>query len=153
MDIHISPELSRAVIGDLSPAELKLFEVMSRAYIADRHRGDIRGSGDEPLAFGVAEATTLITPVVLAVSEHIVTDLAGDLIKPLARSAAERIIHRLAKLVRCEPDAEPLTPGQLAKIEATVRRIAQSKRLSKERADNLSAAVIARLKGNHSAVS
>jgi hypothetical protein len=148
MDVPISPELSRAVIGDVAPAELKLFEVMRQAYEKDPRRGDIRGSGDEPLGFGVAEAATLMTPVVLAISEHIVTELAGDLVKPLARSAAERILHWLAKLIRREPDAEPLTPEQFAKIEAAVHMTAHRKGVSKQRADDLAAAVLAHLKGD-----
>jgi hypothetical protein len=153
MDVHISPELSRAVIRDLAPDELKLFDVMTRAYVADPRRGDVRGSGDEPLGFGVAEAATLMTPVVLAISERVVIALAGELVKPLARSAAERILVWVGKLVRREPDAEPLTSEQLASIEAMVRKVAHGKGLSKLRADALTAAVVACLKGNNAAAS
>jgi len=61
-------ELARNLVANTAPQELPLFRPVSEAYFKDPD-GTLKGQPgkDETLGFGVGEAATFITPIVLAV--------------------------------------------------------------------------------------
>jgi hypothetical protein len=72
---------------------------MSRAWFDAPERVRLATGRDDALAFGVAEAGALFTPVLLSASTHILTYLGQELCRGAARELASRIIGQLRRLI------------------------------------------------------
>ena len=118
-------EIAREAVSQLSPQELPLFRASSRAFFKDPE-GIQTGGKDEMIGFGVGEAASMITPVVLAVTMDVVHSVSEQ-IKDTIKSEGGNLASDWLKLAfkRYRPgktDAQELgsTPPQTnAKPEKT----------------------------------
>ena len=147
MEVDVSSELAYAIVNDVAPEELPMFEIMRDAFVQDPQRVRLRGTGDEAMSFGSSDAASMITPLVLLFCNNFVRDLVAEMAKPAAHGAAQAILQRIAKLVRRERDVEPFTTAQLDKIKITIERIARSNKLPEIRIKSLTDATLATLSG------
>jgi len=145
MDVQPVTRLARAVVTQIAPGELPLFEAMSRAYAADSSRARTRRGGDEALGFGFADAAMLVTPVVLIAVDHIAIYLAEELGKSLTHQAAEAITERISRLFRREPSTPPLTHAQISRIRDIAIEAARAAALTEPRATILAETLVSQL--------
>jgi len=76
---QLSAEIGRSIVSRAAPQELPLYRSISQAYL--QAPGDIQGkavSKDEMLGFGMAEAVTYLTPVILPVLTSVLKFLAEE---------------------------------------------------------------------------
>ncbi len=139
-------ELAREVVGALAPAELPLFPAMQRAFDADpKGRGIRTGTGDAILGFGMSDAATLLTPIVLIAAKQAVTFMALEIGKGLAKEVASDISARVRRLIRRDPDREPFDPALLAQVRSIAESVALKSKLPKKRAAALADAIVKQL--------
>src|SRR5215831_21424831 len=106
VDQELVGELARDLVGAIAPEELPLFAAMSKAWFADPARVQMN-QGDDVLAFGVAEAAALLSPVLLAAATHAL-DYAGE---ELGRNVTT-CLGRLA----ARATAPPFPPAGLRRV-------------------------------------
>jgi hypothetical protein len=140
---QLEAELGRALVAELAPGELPLFGAMSRAFFADPKRArPTRGSGDDILGFGAAEAAGLLTPAVLSAACQVALYLTEELWKAFAKKAADFVAEEVKRLFRQEPTAVRLDQVQLARIRAITLETARQFKLSNARASQLADALV-----------
>ena len=149
--------LAKRVVGEVSPAELPLFDLTAARYHADPTGTlDAKGSSDESLGFGVDTAVVLLAPFALDLVKRIITRIAEKVGDSAADSLAGRIAHAFDGKKATAPadqgaDAgtdkgpEPLTAEQLALVDQTARDEARHLKLPPDRADALANGVVAAL--------
>jgi hypothetical protein len=130
-------ELARAVVATLAPAELPLFPAVAQSFEADRAGKGLRRGGDDMLGFGVSEAATFLTPIVLLAAKEVVGYLAAEVGKNAAKVAVTEIMVRLQRLLRREALDGGLSPSQLAEIRARIKALAYANKLPKTKAEAL----------------
>jgi hypothetical protein len=125
-------ELARDLVTDTAPQELPLFRPLSEAYLSDPE-GTLKGQAgrDETLGFGLAEAATFLTPIVLAVITDVVKYLSAHILQTVKEESSElasEAVKSLFKKYRPTNQEErkaprPLAPEQIARV----RRLAFDK--------------------------
>lgn len=70
-------DLSRDVVGQLSPQELPLFRITSQAYFQNPEAIQVSGK-DQMIGFGAGEVSAMIIPVALAVTTEVVASVAKE---------------------------------------------------------------------------
>jgi hypothetical protein len=139
-------ELARAVVTSLAPAEIPLFGAMSRAFFDDPSRAKPKRVGkDETLGFGVGEAVTLVTPVVLAATTHIGAFMIDEIGKILTTATEEYVTEQVKRLFRREHSGVKLDSAQLAQVRVIALNTAQQFRLSKAKAALLADVLVGHL--------
>jgi hypothetical protein len=144
-DRLLTEELARSLIGELAPGELPLFGAMSRAWFDAPERVRLATGRDDALAFGVAEAGALFTPVLLSASTHILTYLGQELCRGAARELASRIIGQLRRLILGEPNEIALTERQIDTVRRIAMETASRFRVPEPKARQLAKALASRL--------
>lgn len=159
--------MARHLVECMSPGELPLFEETTEALRRERR---VKARRDDPLGFGVEEASVLFTAVAYGV--------AGEVLKSLAQSAGRQTVtglrgwlHRRRRAVTPtapedtafavrHPDAtsasadavaapaETLPPHLLTEVQGIAQRRAVLLGLSPEDADLLAEAVVEYLRGH-----
>ncbi len=76
---QLTSDLARALVTQLAPKEAPLFRAVSAAYFKDPSRVEAAGGKDAELGFGDSNAITLITPIVLAVTNAVVSAVSTEL--------------------------------------------------------------------------
>jgi hypothetical protein len=125
---ELASELARDLVASTAPQELLLFQALSRAYFRDPQGSlEVQKPRDEALGFGIGEAVTFVTPVVLAV----ITDVLKYLVEQVSESAkkegaavADEAVKRVLKKFRHVQDQPKAAPRGLgAEQVALVRRL------------------------------
>ena len=149
-------DISRVVVARVAPAENASFRVVSDAYFANANRRvPSRDGGTEPLGWGVGEAVTLLTPIVLTAMTEAIQYLLVEIARTAVsrgRVAAAGTIRRLFGLDRHpdggDPSAETadlaveLTDHQWAAVRRIVVDVAQRSGLSEDKAALIGDAVL-----------
>ena len=146
-------QLARDVVGTMAPAELPLFNTVSREYARDPDRALKASVGqDEVLGFGV-EVGLLLTPAVIAVAETVIKFVAAEILKigqQAAGTAVDSTVHELvSRAVGGSSEKAAKRAAFSAEQLAEVRKVAVGRALSlhleHDRADQLADAMVARL--------
>lgn len=87
-------QLTREVLRDAAPEEIRVFEADERAWLQGTHKDD--GPHDDMTAFGVEGVLVILTPYVIAAATAAVRYVAGV----LAESADEELRPRIKGWVR-----------------------------------------------------
>jgi hypothetical protein len=146
MDEQAVKFLGQAVVADFAPHEAPLFEPISRSWFANPNGAKNRPATDDNLAFGdVAELTSLVTPVILAVSSRVVMSLAEDFSRTMVNAAGDAIAARIKRLLHHEQPREVLSRAQLARVREEALQTAREQNFPADQAEKLANVVIARL--------
>jgi len=142
VDQELVAELARDLVGVIAPEELPLFAAMSKAWFADPARVQTN-QGDDVLAFGVAEAAALLSPVLLAAATAL--NYAGEeLGRKVARGSVAWLREQLRHLFHRQESDVSLDTQQIAKVRAITLETARRFRIPKEKAKEIADAVTAR---------
>lgn len=128
--------LARSAVEQVAPEELPLFRATSEAYFADPASLEQRGSGDDPLGFGVDAALVLVSPVALQVAREVIDFVAAKL-RESAEEEGESAIKRLvARLVHGNDKNEDTDEGEQP-AELTDEQLEQVRSVALEKAREL----------------
>ncbi|MFF7501280.1 hypothetical protein ACFZBM_17870 [Streptomyces lavendulae] len=135
------------VVAEHAPHELPLVEGMLR--FDDERAVRIlagRGRRKEPLGFGLAEASALVTPIVWLALDQVARH-GVDLVTESAAARCRRLLRRLLRRGAGAPPAElrELDAVQLTGIRQRILERAVSRGMSQTEAEALADAVIAQL--------
>ena len=115
-------ELGRDFVAQTAPEELPIYSLTSEAYFKDPQRA-LRGETgrDESLGFGMAEASIIVTPIILDVVKEIISFLVVETAKSVKKDKPgekRSLILRLFKKSALAKDTpEPaLTAEQIAQV-------------------------------------
>jgi hypothetical protein len=145
MEEQAARTLAQAVVADLAPQELPLFGPMSRAWFANPDRVRDGPATDDTLGFGVAEAATLLTPVILAVASRVVEVLAEDFGRSLINVTANEIAERIKNLLHHKTPRVVLSKAQLALVRQAVQQTAKERKLPGAEGEKLARCIAAHL--------
>ncbi|MGP3732236.1 hypothetical protein ACTWJ9_03255 [Streptomyces sp. GDS52] len=140
-------DVVRAVVTECAPHELPLVEGLFRFDDEEAVRVLVgRGPRREPLGFGLAEATALVTAVVWLVLDQVARralDAAADGLVERGRSGLRRVLRRGAAVA---PLTLPeLGRAQLALVHTQILRHATERGIDTDEATSLADAVVAHL--------
>jgi hypothetical protein len=155
MNTHqLIAEVSRAVVAQLAPQELPLFQPTCEAYFRSPASAlKVRANKDTMLGFGTGEVVALLTPIVLAIVAELVTFLTVDVRKVAADQSATMLVGFVKRMFeRRRGDAKtregavaPLTPDQLAQVRRRAYEKARDLKLSEAQARLLADAIAGNL--------
>jgi len=145
-------EVARDLLTQLAPQEKALFRSISESYFKNPEKTLAENSPkDEMLGFGAAEAVTLLTPVVLAVSGDVIKFLLAEAQKAM-QSESTSLINETVKSwfnkFRQKDDKKsppPLTPEQLEQVRKIAIKKAQQLKLSEKNTKLLAEAIVGSL--------
>lgn len=143
VDQELVAELARDLVGAIAPEELALFGAMSKAWFADPGRVQTQ-QGDDVLAFGVAEAAALLSPVLLAAATHALNYAGEELGRNVATGSVTWLREQLRHLFHRQESDVSLDTQQIAKVRAITLETARRFRIPKEKAKRIADAVTAR---------
>ena len=131
-------DISRDVLSEVAPQELPLFRAASQAYFKDPNMASASKSNrDDMLGFGAGEAVTLLTPYLLPAAAEVVKFLTEEVKKAVNTESSALIGEKVKSLFKKyrNPDESknkvpPLTPEQLAQVQAIAIKEARRLRLS-----------------------
>jgi hypothetical protein len=145
-------DVSKDLITQLEPQEKALFKPISQAYFKNPEKTLSENQAkDEMLGFGAAEAVTLLTPVVLAVSGAVIRFLLAEAQKAV-QSESSDLINETVKgwfgKIRPPEDKKsppPLTPDQLEQVRKIAMQKAKQLKLSDKNTKLLADAIVGSL--------
>jgi hypothetical protein len=144
-DRELVVELAAAVVAQVSPEELTIFEEEVAAYFAAPPNAVAQRRRDEPVGFGLD--LTLFAPYALAVGTTVVnmlssmlTDEARDAARPVVAQLVRRVLRRAPNTAGEPPQA--LTVAQAALVRRTALSRAEELGLPRTRAKLLADAVV-----------
>jgi hypothetical protein len=152
-------DLTEQLIAEVAPDETELFEEIWRDCTGPGKRPKIPKA--DPLSFGVADAVTLVTPTVIAVTTTVVAILWLEAQKALGVAAKDYFDGLRARLQKRQekpsggttvPPAtksaiqtQLLTPEFLARVRDLTQSVARKEGLDETVAETVSLKLIARL--------
>jgi hypothetical protein len=128
--------LARDVVAHVAPQELPLFQPVSEEYFKDPEKA-VKGQigKDEALGFGVVEAATFVTPIVLSVLTDVLKYLGEHVLQTVKEEgsglASDEVKHLFQKFRSGSSGA-----GKISKLP-TPEQVAQVRRLAFEKARQL----------------
>jgi hypothetical protein len=147
---QLSAEIGRAIVSRAAPQELPLYRSISQAYL--QAPGEIQSKAvikDEMLGFGVAEAATYLTPVILPVLTSILKFLAEEVKSSIHdQHLVGDVLRRLfAKTATGNVTSAPvvLTREQLLRVRELAFEKAQELKLKDKEASLLADSIIGSL--------
>lgn len=148
-------EVAKDLLSQVAPQEMPLFRSISSSYFNNPEKAlNDQKAKDELLGFGAAEAVTLITPALLAVSSDVINFLFAEAQKAM-KSESTNLIQETVKswFSKAHPKEEkksppPLTAEQLALVRKIAEKKAQQLKLSKETTKLLADAIVGSLAVN-----
>jgi hypothetical protein len=143
VDQELVGELARDLVGAIAPEELPLFTAMSKAWFADPTRVQMN-QGDDVLAFGVAEAAALLSPVLLAAATHTLNYAGEQLGRNVAAASVDWLREQLRHLFHRQESGVSLDTRQIAQVRAITFETARKFRVPKAKATEIADAVTAR---------
>jgi hypothetical protein len=126
-DQALVADIARDVVKQVAPQEMPLFRAQSQAYFEHPARAPKSEDGrDELLGFGTGVEITLLTPVILQVTQEVLKLLAIELAKIATHDAAVSMDKRVRGLFRrfrgvgddVAGASPPLTTAQLRDVRA-----------------------------------
>ncbi len=144
-------DVALGLVGEFAPQDRPIFRANCEAYFKDPGKALTQGGGqDQMLGFGVAEATSFLTPMALAVAGEVVTFLVAELKKSLAKEGSgvvEEGVRSLFKRFRPPEKKAPvtLTAEQLKEVHRIAIAKAHALKLSDARAQQLADALVSEL--------
>lgn len=111
----------------LAPDELIFFDAASEAFFRDQDKKDrVAKPGRDPLAFGLDEIVNLVTPVALAVSAAVMSELTKRTATAVVNRGKRGVGWLRGKVKKAEPalsEAAPvaLAPQELNRIKDVAR--------------------------------
>ena len=145
-------EFARDLLTELAPQEKALFRSISESYFKNPEKtlSDNKAK-DEMLGFGAAEAVTLLTPIILAVSGDVIKFLLAEAQKAM-QSESTNLINEKVKSwfnkFRQKDDKKsstPLTSDQLEQVRKIAMKKAKQLKLSEKNTKLLADAIIGSL--------
>jgi len=144
--------VARDLVFEMAPHEIPLFRANSEAYFKDPEKMLKSEAGkDEMLGFGTAEAMSLLTPVVLAVSVEVVKFVTEE-VKKSVKTEGSSVINDVVKSVfkKYRPAAAPerqvtstpLTVEQLQEVHKLALQKARQLKLHEAKAKQLADALV-----------
>jgi hypothetical protein len=145
-------EIARDVLIQLAPQEKALFRPISESYFRNPEKTLAENKAkDEMLGFGAAEAVTLLTPVILAVSVDVIKFLVAEAQKAL-QSESSSLINETVKAwfgkfrqTDEKKTPPPLTADQLEQVRKIAIKKAQQLKLSEKNTKLLADAIVGSL--------
>jgi hypothetical protein len=145
-------EIARDVLIQLAPQEKALFRPISESYFRNPEKTLAENKAkDEMLGFGAAEAVTLLTPVILAVSGDVIKFLVAEAQKAL-QSESSSLINETVKAwfgkfrqTDEKKTPPPLTADQLEQVRKIAIKKAQQLKLSEKNTKLLADAIVGSL--------
>jgi hypothetical protein len=143
VDQELVADLARDLVATIAPEELPLFAAMSKAWFADPARVQTN-EGDDVLAFGVAEAAALLSPVLLAAAAHSLNYAGEEVGRNVATASVGWLREQLRRLFHRQDSGVSLDAQQIAQIRAITLETARKFRIPKAKATEIADAVTAR---------
>ena len=145
-------EVARDLLAQLAPQEKALFRPISESYFKNPEKTlSDNQAKDEMLGFGAAEAVTLLTPVILAVSGDVVKFLFAEAQKAM-QSESSNLINETVKSwfgkFRQKDDKKsppPLTAEQMEQVRKVAILKAKQLKLSEKNTKLLADAIVGSL--------
>jgi hypothetical protein len=145
-------DMARDLLSRLAPQEKALFKSISESYFKDPEKTVAEQKAkDELLGFGAAEAVTLITPIVLAVSSDVLKFLFAEAQKAM-QSESTTLINETVESwfgkFRQKEDKKappPLTTEQLEQVRKIAVKKAKQLKLSEKNTKMLADAIVGSL--------
>ena len=145
-------EVARDLLAQLAPQEKALFRPISESYFKNPEKTlSDNQAKDELLGFGAAEAVTLLTPVILAVSGDVVKFLFAEAQKAM-QSESSNLINETVKSwfgkFRQKDDKKsppPLTAEQMEQVRKVAVLKAKQLKLSEKNTKLLADAIVGSL--------
>ena len=145
-------EVARDLLAQLAPQEKALFRPISESYFKNPEKTlSDNQAKDEMLGFGAAEAVTLLTPVILAVSGDVVKFLFAEAQKAM-QSESSNLINETVKSwfgkFRQKDDKKsppPLTAEQMEQVRKVAVLKAKQLKLSEKNTKLLADAIVGSL--------
>ena len=145
-------EVARDLLAQLAPQEKALFRPISESYFKNPEKTlSDNQAKDEMLGFGSAEAVTLLTPVILAVSGDVVKFLFAEAQKAM-QSESSNLINETVKSwfgkFRQKDDKKsppPLTAEQMEQVRKVAILKAKQLKLSEKNTKLLADAIVGSL--------
>lgn len=139
-------DLVREVVAECAPQELPLVDSL-RTLDDDEVIRTLtwRGQGREPLGFGYAELTALVTPVVWVVLDQVsrrTIDVATDSVITQSRARLRRLMRRRTVPNQVLP---VFTPAELTVLRAHILENAAGRGIALQDAEALADSVLARI--------
>ncbi|MFN8384646.1 MAG: hypothetical protein U0V02_22115 [Anaerolineales bacterium] len=144
-------DVALGVIKEIAPQETPIFKAASEAYFKDPSKATSQNERkDQVLGFGIAEASSFITPMALAVTSEVVTFLISEVKKSLEKESLGVIDNAVKSLFkRFRPHekkpAITLTPEQLKEVHKIAHAKALALKLSSARAEQLADSLVCEL--------
>jgi hypothetical protein len=144
---QLAVDIARRFIAQSAPQELPLFQGISEEFLQNSRRILKQPTGkDELLGFGVAEGVILLAPIVLSVTNTVITSIA----QKTAESLWSRIWNARKNLFRKSKTKQritipPLTAEQLAAVREQAHAKALSLKLPEPQATLLAESIVGRL--------
>ncbi len=145
-------QVAKDLLSQVAPQEMPLFRSISASYFKNPEKtlADQKAK-DELLGFGAAEAVTLFTPVVLAMSSDVIKFLFAEAQKAM-KSESTSLINDTVKSwfskvhgTEDKKSPPPLTAEQLEQVRKIAIKKAGQLKLSKENTQLLADAIVGSL--------
>ncbi len=144
-------DLALMVIEQLAPQELPLFRETSEAFFRNPDAAMRSQVGkDEMLGFGMGEAVTFISPLVIFVAQKVIEFAMEPSKESIQQQFGDRVIRILVKIgLAKKPDVvgsiQPLTPSQLARARQLAIETLHQYNFPKDKRDLVADALIGKL--------
>jgi hypothetical protein len=124
-------DVSKAIVSDVAPEELDLFDELVAEYYEDPTPPDLSEKDvDDELAFGIGEMLIPVTPAAAAMVTTVLNFLLTEVIKVVKEENGKTIKEIISDFIRPEKsdkeELEPLTVEQLKQIRRIARKQARS---------------------------
>jgi hypothetical protein len=136
-------KLARSAVLQVAPEEEEIFDVVTAAHRRNPQRP--APGGDEMLGFGVDDAMTLLTPVVLGAAAEVVRYLAVEAAGALEVRSRLRRIFRRRDARRAAPETLALDPARRAAVRNIVLEKCRQAGVEPGRAELVADAVLGAL--------
>ena len=137
--------LARSAVLRVAPEEEEIFDLVSAAYRRDPQRLTAGAGRDEMLGFGVDDAMTLLTPVVLGAAAEVVRYLAVEAAGALEVRSRLRRVFRRRDARRAVPATPALDPARRAAVRTIVLEKCRQAGVEPDRAELVADAVVGAL--------
>ncbi|MEV4165877.1 hypothetical protein [Nonomuraea dietziae] len=144
-------DVARAIVAEVAPEEAEYFPAVARATRSNPRRA-FRGGGDDLLGFSLADAVTLMTPIVMTVLTGAVTNTLTQAVERTSKQVSERLWDKLfpprpAPIADSETVVPVFEPAQAKETAQAVEDIALALGVDKATALRLRQATYGHLSG------
>ncbi|MEU7831241.1 MULTISPECIES: hypothetical protein [unclassified Nonomuraea] len=144
-------DIARAIVAEAAPKEAEYFPAIARATRRNPRRA-FRGGGDDLLGFSLADAVTLLTPIVLTVLTGAATNTLTQAVERTSKQVSKSVWNKLfpsrpAPIAGSEAVVPVLDPAQVKETAQAVEEIALALGVDKATALRLRQATFGHLSG------